>query len=109
MNISIFGLGYVGAVSMACLARDDNHVIGADIDPVKLELIRKGSSPVIESGMAELMRSPGRVGTAPIIIHLARHGKIIATGRERFWKRWAGVWKDRKAGPLMNRSITFEA
>jgi GDP-mannose 6-dehydrogenase len=55
MNISIFGLGYVGAVSLACLARDGHSVIGVDIDPAKLELIRTGKTPVVEEGMVELM------------------------------------------------------
>ena len=64
MNISIFGLGYVGAVSLACLARDGHHVTGVDIDPAKLELIRSGKTPVVEEGMVELMAkvaSSGRV------------------------------------------------
>jgi GDP-mannose 6-dehydrogenase len=55
MNISIFGLGYVGAVSLACLARDGHHLVGVDIDPTKLSLIREGKTPVVEEGMVELM------------------------------------------------------
>lgn len=55
MRISIFGLGYVGAVSLGCLARDGHTVIGADIDAHKLDLIREGGTPIIEPGMLELM------------------------------------------------------
>jgi GDP-mannose 6-dehydrogenase len=55
MKISIFGLGYVGAVSLACLARDGHTVIGVDIDRTKLDLIRGGKTPVVEEGMVELM------------------------------------------------------
>ncbi len=55
-RISIFGLGYVGAVSLACLARDGHQVIGVDIDPVKLDLIRSRKSPILEEGIQELMR-----------------------------------------------------
>jgi GDP-mannose 6-dehydrogenase len=55
MKISIFGLGYVGAVSLACLARDGHSVIGVDVDKTKLELIRAGNTPVVEEGMVELM------------------------------------------------------
>lgn len=57
MKISIFGLGYVGAVSLACLSRDGHQVIGIDIDRTKLDLIVSGKTPVVEEGMVELMES----------------------------------------------------
>jgi GDP-mannose 6-dehydrogenase len=66
MNISIFGLGYVGAVSLACLARDGHSVIGVDIDPAKLELIRAGKTSVVEEGMVELMASVAAGGRVAV-------------------------------------------
>lgn len=56
MRISIFGLGYVGAVSLACLARDGHQVVGVDVSQDKLDLISSGCSPVIEAGIQELMQ-----------------------------------------------------
>jgi GDP-mannose 6-dehydrogenase len=66
MNISIFGLGYVGAVSLACLARDGHTVIGVDIDPVKLDHIRQGRTPIIETGMPELLASVAASGRVQV-------------------------------------------
>lgn len=54
MRISVFGLGYVGVVSVACLARDGHEVIGVDIDQNKLTLLRNGKSPILEEGIVEL-------------------------------------------------------
>ncbi len=66
MKISIFGLGYVGAVSLACLARDGHQVIGVDIDPDKLNLIREGRTPVVEEGMVDLMASAAASGRVSV-------------------------------------------
>src|SRR5437867_13266587 len=55
MRISIFGLGYVGTVSVACLARDGHQVIGVDIDAGKLAMLREGRSLIIEAGLRELV------------------------------------------------------
>ena len=62
MKISIFGMGYVGAVSGACLARDGHDVIGVDLNPQKLALIREGTAPILEEGIQELTRDAVRAG-----------------------------------------------
>lgn len=54
--ISVFGLGYVGSISAACLASRGNRVVGVDVEPRKLDLLRNGMAPVVEAGLGELIR-----------------------------------------------------
>ena len=57
LKISIFGLGYVGAVSCGCLTELGHEVIGVDTNPQKVALINAGQSPVVEEGINELIES----------------------------------------------------
>jgi GDP-mannose 6-dehydrogenase len=55
LTISIFGLGYVGSVSAACFASLGHRVIGVDVNPAKVEMMKSGRSPIIEANMNELV------------------------------------------------------
>lgn len=65
MNITVFGMGYVGCVSAACLARDGHTVTGVDVNPVKIDTLNQGRSPILEAGLDELV------------------GEVVAAGRLR--------------------------
>lgn len=62
MNVAVFGLGYVGCVSAACLARDGHTVIGVDVSAQKVAAVAGGRSPLIEPGLDELVGEMVRGG-----------------------------------------------
>ncbi len=55
MRVSIFGLGYVGAVSAGCLAADGHEVIGVDPNRTKVDLIKRGVTPIVEKDIGEMI------------------------------------------------------
>lgn len=63
MRISIFGMGYVGAVTAACLAKEGHRVIGVEISKDKVEQITAGKSPLVEDKIVEIISDVVRQGT----------------------------------------------
>ncbi|MGB8594116.1 MAG: UDP-glucose/GDP-mannose dehydrogenase family protein [Candidatus Sulfotelmatobacter sp.] len=61
--ISIFGLGYVGTVTAACLAHQGNQVTGVDLNPAKVKALGTGSSPIVEPAVADLIAECRQAGT----------------------------------------------
>ncbi|MFC5996698.1 nucleotide sugar dehydrogenase [Pseudonocardia hispaniensis] len=55
MNVIVFGLGYVGSVTAACLAARGHRVVGVDPEKIKVAALGSGRPPVIEPGLAELV------------------------------------------------------
>lgn len=55
MKISIFGLGYVGAVTAGCLAEQGHQIIGVDLHPQKVEDFNRGQAPIVEPGLDALL------------------------------------------------------
>jgi GDP-mannose 6-dehydrogenase len=62
LQISVFGLGYVGSVSLACLAQSGHVIIGVDISQSKVDLINRGESPIIEKDMGRIIKAQRQKG-----------------------------------------------
>src|ERR1041384_5057582 len=55
MRVNVFGLGYVGCVTAACLAKAGHEVIGVDITPEKVVMVNDAVPPVVEPGLGEVL------------------------------------------------------
>jgi GDP-mannose 6-dehydrogenase len=62
LTISIFGLGYVGVVTAACLAKDGHRIIGVDVSAHKVDLLNAAQSPIIEEHIEDLIRAGRKSG-----------------------------------------------
>src|SRR5262245_46216613 len=62
MNVSIFGLGYVGCVTAGCLVKDGHKVIGVDVVASKAQRLAAGRPTVVETGLDELIAQDHRQG-----------------------------------------------
>ena len=55
MNVSVFGLGYVGCVTAACMAKTGNTVVGVELQPEKVAIVNSGAAPFMEPGLSDLI------------------------------------------------------
>lgn len=62
MRISVFGLGYVGAVSCGCMTDLGHDVIGCDVSQAKVDLINAGKPPIVEEGLDALLAKAVKAG-----------------------------------------------
>ncbi len=71
MNISIFGLGYVGCVSLGCLAKSGHNIIGVDINKTKIDQVNSGKATIIEKGIDEIMDEVHKAGRIRAVMDTA--------------------------------------
>jgi len=72
MDVSVYGMGYVGCVTAACLANQGHNVTGVDVDEAKTTLINAGRSPIIEPGLDEIIREVVQTGRLRASVHSDR-------------------------------------
>lgn len=61
-RVSVFGLGYVGCVSAACLSESGNEIVGVDVNATKVAMVNAGTSPIVEERVGELFARAARAG-----------------------------------------------
>lgn len=80
MKVSVFGLGYVGTVSAACLATEGHDVVGVDVNPAKLAMIGEGRTPVVEERISDIVRDAVAAGKLTVTddVTAAIHGTDLS-------------------------------
>src|SRR5437762_4361264 len=76
MDVTVFGMGYVGCVTAACLAEMGHSVTGVDLQEIKISLISSGNGPVIEPGVDQLIRRQVAAGRLRASSSVERLGDI---------------------------------
>ncbi len=85
MKVTIFGSGYVGLVTGACLSEVGNHVLCADVDQHKIDRLKQGEIPIYEPGLDKLVQNglnSGRLAFTTDMAKAVAHGlfQFIAVG-----------------------------
>lgn len=76
-SISVFGLGYVGCVSAACLASRGHRVVGVDVNPDKVQALGQGRAPIVENEIGEL--TAGVVAAGDLVVSVDTDAAVLAT------------------------------
>jgi UDPglucose 6-dehydrogenase len=80
MKVTLFGTGYVGLVTGACLAEMGNHVVCVDVDAAKVEGLRKGIVPIFEPGLESIVKrnhASGRLDFTTDPGPAVAHGELV--------------------------------
>jgi UDP-glucose 6-dehydrogenase len=92
-SVSVFGLGYVGCVSAACLAREGHRVVGVDVSKSKVDMINAGTATIVETGIGELvaeMVAAGKLTATTDVAKRCPRRRSRSCAWERRVRRMAG-------------------
>jgi GDP-mannose 6-dehydrogenase len=123
MKLSIFGLGYVGAVTAGCLARRGHHIVGVDVQPQKVDAFNEGVAPIVEPGLEELLRIAKEEGrlratlsceqaiaeTEASILCVGTPSKVNGTLDLRFVRHVAGQVADALRKKVRQHTLIFRS